>query len=151
MPPPDRRHGFVCGQAYYILRRFVDEHGLGRVISNDSGVITQRNPDSVRGADVACCSYARLPNGPLPAGYGPEVPELVVEVRSASDAWPEIFEKTAEYLGARALIVVVLDPEPRTAHVFGAVDPPMTLGPEDELTLPEILAGLRVRVAQFFD
>jgi Uma2 family endonuclease len=53
MPPHDRRHGYVCGLAYYLLRRFVDEHELGRVMSNDSGVITQRDPDTVRGADVA--------------------------------------------------------------------------------------------------
>jgi len=150
-PPPDRRHGYVCGQAYYVLRRFVDEHRLGRVMSNDSGVITQRDPDTVRGADVAYYSYARLPKGPVPTGYGPEVPELIVEVRSVSDAWPEILEKVAEYLGAGVSVVVVLDPEPKTAHVFGAIDPPMTLRPEDELVLPGILEGLRIRVAQFFE
>ena len=117
MPPPDRKHGYVCGQAYYIIRHFVDEHELGRVMSNDSGVITQRDPDTVRGADVAFYSYARLPKGPLPTGYGPEVPELAVEVRSAHDGWPEILEKVAEYLAAGVLTVVVLDPGPQTAHV----------------------------------
>src|SRR6478609_7246048 len=74
MPPPDRRHGQVCGQAYYLLRQHVDERDLGHVLSNDSGIITERDPDTVRGADVAYHSYARLPKGPLPAGYGPEVP-----------------------------------------------------------------------------
>lgn len=77
-PPTDRKHGYVCGQAYYLLRQFVDEHDLGRVMSNDTGVITKRGPDTVRGADVCYYSYARLPKGPLAKGYGPEVPELVV-------------------------------------------------------------------------
>ena len=120
MPPPDRKHGYVCGQAYYFLRRFVDERELGRVMSNDSGVITQRDPDTVRGADIAFYSYSRLPRGPLPTGYGPELPELTVEVRSAHDHWSEILEKVAEYLRAGVLTVVVLDPEPQTAHVFCA-------------------------------
>ena len=151
MPPPDRKHGYVCGQAYYILRPFVDEHDLGRVMSNDSGVITERGPDTVRGADVCYYSYARLPKGPLAPGYGPEVPELVVEVCSASDRWLEIHEKVAEYLGAGVLMVVVLDPKPQTAHIFKADAPPMMLGPEDELVVPGILEGFRVRVGRFFE
>jgi Uma2 family endonuclease len=151
MPPPDRRHGYVCGQAYYLLRPFVDEHDLGRVMTNDSGVITERDPDTVRGADVAYYSYARLPKGPLPTGYGPEVPELVVEVVSASDRWRDVIEKVLEYLRAGVLVVVVLDPKPQTAHVFGADDAPRTLGPEDELVLPGILEGFRVRVGRFFE
>ena len=151
MPPPDRRHGYVCSKAARIFGSVVEEHDLGRVMSNDSGVITKRDPDTVRGADVAYYSYARLPKGPLPTGYGPEVPELIVEVRSANDGWREILEKVTEYLRAGVLMVVVLDPKPQTAHLFGPTDPPCTLGPEDELVLPRILEGFRVRVGRFFE
>ncbi len=151
MSVPDRRHGYVCGQAYYILRLFADEHDLGRVMCNDSGVITQRDPDTVRGADVAYYSYSRLPKGTLPAGYGPEAPELVVEVRSATDRWREILQKVLEYLNAGVLVVVVLDPEPQIAHVFSADDPPRRLGAEEELILPEVLEDFRVRVGRFFE
>src|SRR4051794_28993978 len=151
MPPPDRKHGYVCGQAYYILRPFVDEHDLGRVMTNDSGVITERDPDTVRGADVAFYSYARLPRGPLPAGYGPEVPELIVEVRSASDRWSEILEKVTEYLKVGVLVVVVLDPGPQVAHVFGPDEPPRILASSEELLLPGVVEGFRVRVGQFFE
>jgi Uma2 family endonuclease len=149
-PPPDRRHGVVCLKAGRILGNFVEDHDLGHVMSNDSGVITERDPDTVRGADVAYYSYARLPKGPLPTGYGPEVPELVIEVRSAGDRWREIHEKITEYLRAGVLVVVVLDPEPQTAHVFGADDAPRMLGAEDELAFPGILEGFRVRVGRFF-
>ena len=151
MPPPDRRHGYVCLKAGRIFGDFVDQHDLGRVMSNDSGVITERDPDTVRGADVAYYSYTRLPKGPLPTGYGPEVPELIVEVRSACDSWREILEKITEYLRAGVLIVVVLDPASQTAHLFNAVDPPGTLGAEDELVVPNILEGFRVRVGRFFE
>ncbi|WP_435009417.1 Uma2 family endonuclease [Tundrisphaera lichenicola] len=151
LPPPDRRHGYVCSRANYLLKIFLDGRDLGRVMSNDSGVITERNPDTVRGADVAFYSYARLPKGPLPSGYGPEVPELVFEVRSSSDRWREILEKVAEYLKAGVLVVVVLDPEPQVAHVFGVDEPPRKLGATDELTLPGILEGFQVRVGRFFE
>ena len=35
----------------------MDEHDLGHVLSNDSGVITERDPDTVRGADISFYSY----------------------------------------------------------------------------------------------
>ena len=151
MSVPDRRHGLVCGRAVRILGNFVDGRDLGRVMSNDSGVIVGRDPDTVRGADVAYYSYARLPKGPLSAGYGPEIPELVVEFRSENDRWPEIIEKVSEYLNAGVLAVVVLDPDPLIAHVFSVLDPPKRLEADEELTLPGILDDFRVRVREFFE
>jgi Uma2 family endonuclease len=151
MPPPDRRHGKVCARTTGILDHFVAEHDRGHVMSNDSGVITERDPDTVRGADVAYYSYTRLPKGPLGPGYGPEVPELIFEVRSAGDSWREILEKVGEYLAAGVLKVVVLDPGTRKAHIFSADQEPVVLGPEEELTLPDILEGFRVPVHRFFD
>ena len=76
LPQPNRRHGQICSRTDRIIGNFVDEHDLGHVLCNDAGVITQRDPDTVRGADVAYYSYQRLPKGALPASYGPEVPEL---------------------------------------------------------------------------
>ena len=151
MSVPDRRHGYVCGRADRIFGNFVDERDIGRVMCNDSGVITERDPDTVRGADVAYYSYSRLPKGTLPKGYGPEVPELVVEVRSAHDRWREILEKVSEYLNAGVLFVVVLDPEPQIAHVFSADDAAEGTLAEEELILPGILDDFRVRVGRFFE
>jgi Uma2 family endonuclease len=151
MPPPDRRHGKVCARTTGILDHFVTEHDRGHVMSNDSGVITEHDPDTVRGADVAYYSYARLPKGPLKPGYGPEVPELVFEVRSAGDSWREILRKVGEYLTAGVFKVVVLDPGKRKAHVYSADEEPVTLGPDEELTFPGLLEGFRVPVHRFFD
>ncbi len=151
MPPPDRRHGRVCLKSGRILDTFVEDHDLGRVMSNDSGVLTERDPDTVRGADIAYYSYARLPRGPLAPGYGPEVPELIIEVRSEGDTWPEIQIKVGEYLLAGLLTVVVLDPGRRRAHVYSVDQPPEILGPDEELTLPGVLEGFRVPVHRFFD
>jgi hypothetical protein len=37
----------------YHLSHFLEDHQLGDLLCNDAGVITQRNADTVRGADVA--------------------------------------------------------------------------------------------------
>src|SRR4051812_1645700 len=82
MTVPKPRHGEICVEACFILKSWVRDHDLGRVLSNDSGVITQRGPDTVRGADVAFYSYTRVPKGPLPDRYLDVAPDLVVEVLS---------------------------------------------------------------------
>ena len=151
MPLTDTRHGQVCAQATYLLMRFLEDHDLGRVIGNDAGVITTRGPDSVRGPDVAFFSYARIPKGPIPQGYQAVAPELVIEVRSPSDRWPKVHAKVADYLNAGVRIVVVLQPDSQTGHVFPDDAPPRKLSAEEDLTLPGVLAGFAVRVGKFFD
>ncbi len=59
--------------------------------------------------------------------------------------------KVAEYLEAGVLIVLVLDDKSRSAHVFDAEGTHRMLGPDDELTLPDLLPGFRVLVRQFFE
>ncbi|MGP0065523.1 MAG: Uma2 family endonuclease [Isosphaeraceae bacterium] len=148
---PDRRHGQICTHAICLLGRFLEVHDLGHVVSNNAGVITERNPDTVRGADVAFYSYTRIPKGPLPGNDGPEVPELVVEVRSPSDRWPKIIAKVAEYLDAGVSVVIVLDDESRTALLYFSDRPSLNLKSDDELTIPEILPGFAVAVRRFFE
>ena len=148
---PDKRHGYTCLKVGRILGDFVDQHDLGRVMSNDSGVITEHNPDTVRGADISFYSFSRLPKGPLARGSGTEIPELVVEVRSPGDRWRDIQKKVTEYLQAGVLAGVVLDPEPNSAHVFSADDPPRMLNAEDELILSGILEGFRTWLGRFFE
>ena len=139
-------HGYVCGLAYHLLNTFALEHDLGRVLSNDSGVVTERNPDSVRGADVSFYSFARLPKGPFPRGYLDVPPEIVIEVRSPSQRWSKLTGKAAEYLDAGVDVVCMLDPESRTIYVQRLDQPPLKLGPDEELALPELHASFRAGV-----
>src|SRR5437016_8110563 len=76
MNMPFPRHGQICGNTVYIVRSYLDTNDVGRVVCNDSGVITKRNPDTVRGADVGFYSYKRFPKGPFPQGYLSVAPEV---------------------------------------------------------------------------
>src|SRR5215212_3436622 len=53
LPAPTRTHGVVCMNVGVSLSLFVRQRGFGYVASNDSGVILERDPDTVRGPDVA--------------------------------------------------------------------------------------------------
>jgi Uma2 family endonuclease len=150
MPPPTPRHGQVCSKANRLFGTFADEHDLGHVLCNDSGVITERDPDTVRGPDVSFYSYAKVPRGKIPKGYLDVVPDLVTEVVSEDDRWTDVLEKVHEYLAAGVGVVIVFDPETESAHIFRPDQPPQKLGPDDELTIPDLLGDFRVKVARFF-
>ncbi len=150
MNVPVPRHGQICVQVAYLLRRFLDDHPLGHVVGNDSGVLTARAPDTVRGADVAFYSYNRVPPGPFPRGYLPVVPELVFEVRSHTDRWPNVVTKVGEYLNAGVSVVCVLDDATEAALVFSGDDMPRLLAADQTLTLPDVLPEFQVAIRQFF-
>ncbi|MBI1915190.1 MAG: Uma2 family endonuclease [Planctomycetes bacterium] len=150
MPAP--RHGYFCANITEVVSGFVRQHDLGRVMSNDSGVVTHRGPDTVRGADVCYYSYLRLPKGPLPEGYLPVTPELIFEVRSPTDRWSQVIAKVGEYLNAAVLVVCVLDPQTETLTVYHADEIQRVLTADDELSLPDLLGpDSRVPVRRFFE
>jgi Uma2 family endonuclease len=149
MPFP--RHGQICSKVDRIVGNFADEHDVGHVLSNDSGVITERDPDTVRGPDIAFYSYARVPRGPLPRGYLPVPPDLVFEVRSPGDSWREVLAKVVEYFNSGVPVVCVLDEKTETARVYYPDEPEKVFRADEELVLPEVLRDFRVRVQRFFE
>ncbi len=128
-----------------------ENHDNGRVLCNDSGVITERGPDTVRGADVSFYSYAKIPKGPLPKTYPAVMPDLVVEVRSPGDRWAKVLIKVGEYLDAGVGVFCVLDDDSRTAQAHDDEQGLRIFHESDDLTFPELLPGFRVPLRRFFE
>jgi len=149
-PVPFQRHGTICSRIDRQIGNFADAHDLGHVSSNDSWVRTGTNPDTVRGGDVCFFSYERLPRGPIPDGLLDVPPDLVVEVRSPSDLWTELFSKVGEYLAAGVRVVVILDPGSATASVYRADGEHVVFRSHEALTVPDVLPGFGVNVGFLF-
>lgn len=148
-PMPGLEHGKICAKIGALIFNHVEARDLGHVMSNDSFVRT--GPDSVRGADVLFYSYERLPKGqPIPKTMHERPPDLVVEVKSPSDNWTELFGKVVEYLRAGVRVVLLLDPESASASVYQPNELRRILHNGDELTLPEVLPGFAVAVSRLF-
>src|SRR5207248_3194546 len=113
------RHSRIAVRASYLLEAWARQSRRGRVFSGDAGLITERDPDSVRGADVAYFSYRRLPADQEPTGFSSVPAELVVEVVGQGQVWDAMVEKVGEYLSMGVDRVWVLDPEAQTVHLFG--------------------------------
>ncbi len=149
--PSSPKHGKICSRTVYLLCQHAETHDLGHVMSNDSFVQTRSNPDTVRGADVCFYSYERLPKGKVPDGLLPVVPDLVVEVRSPSERWGELFAKVGEYLQAGVRVVIVLDAPTATASVYRAEELQQIFHNGDALVVPDVLPGFAVPVLRLFE
>ena len=151
IPMPGGEHGAVCGAIARLIGVFVAGHELGRVLTNDTFVYTQRDPDCIRGMDVAYFSYARLPRGRVPRGTLEVLPELVAEVRSPSDTWNDVFAKVEEYLAAGVSVVLVANPEKGTVSALRKGPTQEDFHAGDTLTVPDVLPGFAVEVARLFE
>jgi Uma2 family endonuclease len=150
MNVPYPRHGQVCAQIAYLLRRYLEDHDIGHVVTNDSGVVVERGPDTVRGPGVTFISYQKAAKGPLPRKYFDVAPELLFEVRSPDDRWGKILQKVGEYLTAGTEVVCVVDPDSETVQLHFADKPSETLSGNDELSFPNLLPGFKVPIQRFF-
>jgi Uma2 family endonuclease len=148
---PGPRHGQVSAKAVYFGLQYNEKYDCMHVLSNDTGVVTERDPDTVRGPDVWYVTYAKVPKGPLPATYLDVVPDVVFEVVSPSDGWDQILKKVSEYLAAGVPVVCVLDPESASIQLFYRDKLSQTLTVADELTFPGLLPGFAVEVFRFFE
>jgi Uma2 family endonuclease len=151
-PMPHGPHGYICNNASAIITPFVREHKLGRVFSNDTftRVRLKEPTDTVRGADVAFVSFAKMPPGDVPGGPLP-TPDLVIEVRSPSDRISQLSAKASEYLETGVAVVIVIDPETESLAAYRENEFPIRMHNGDELTLPDVLPGFAVQVRQFFE
>jgi Uma2 family endonuclease len=145
-PPP--RHGQVCSQASRLICDAVEDHG--HLVVN-IGIVTRRDPDTVRGADVVYYSFDRVAKGPLPWEYLAVPPELILEVLAPDDRGRDVLERSLEFLDTGVNHVCILDPATATIQIHTADHPPRLLTADDEFALPEVLGQFRVPVRRFFE
>jgi Uma2 family endonuclease len=146
MPPPGGRHGVCCLKIGRKVGNFVEEHHLGTVTCNDAGFIIQRDPDTVRGPDIAFWSRDRLTE--IPAGYIAVPPDLAVEVVSPDDHFARVHRKATQYLKSGVRLVWVVDPEDRSLTVYRPPDKfPEIFGENEVVSGEDVLAGFSCRVA----
>src|SRR5262249_3520105 len=149
MPPPGFRHGLRQVRAASILDHFgrTTRHGRATV---ESGLLTERDPDTVRGPDVSYWSAEKLPLDQEPEGYPDVAADLCVEVLSPGNVFRQIREKIQEYFARGVRMVWIIDPEDRTITVYRSPDEGRLLHENATLDGEDVLPGFRCRVAEFF-
>src|SRR5437763_1258728 len=90
-----KRHGFVCANVACILGSFVKNRRKGYVCCNGTGVVVERDPDTVRGPDVMLFDDAEHYDE-VDLKYGKEPPLLAVEVLSPNDTAGKVMRRVRE-------------------------------------------------------
>lgn len=147
---PTARHGEVCLAIGHHLWTYRQQTGRTCLVSTRSGMLTHREPDSVRGPDLLVYRADRVPGGKLPASYLAIMPDVVVEVLDANDHWYDVIEKALEYLRAGVGVVCIADPQKESVAIFRNGQAPKLLHAQDTLELPDLLPDFRVVVREFF-
>ena len=150
MPRPGVRHGVICSNVQDPIKAWARAGGRGLVATNDTGVLTERDPDSVRGPDVLFVGRQRWPHERAPDGFLEVAPDLAVEVLSPYDVWKNLLVKVSEYFDAGVREIWVVDPELKTVQVFRPDAPPRTLRTSDVLESKDVLPGFSCSVAEVF-
>ena len=146
-------HGHILANTMFELTAYARKHRNGRVSGGDNCIMTEQEPDTLRGADVCFYSFERVPRGqPLPNYSNPEVrPELVIDINSPSNRPRAILAKIDEYLRTDIRIAMILDQETFSATVYRKNELPQVFDNGDTLTLPDLLPGFSVAVRSFFE
>jgi Uma2 family endonuclease len=149
LPPPQRPHGVVSANVARIVGNYVFERRMGYLTTTDSGVILERDPDTVRGPDIALYDDART-FAELHPKYGEVPPIMAVEVLSPNDRADRVTRKITDYLRTGVRLVWLVDPEARTVTVYKADTGPRLVEASEELDGGELLPGFRCHVADIF-
>jgi Uma2 family endonuclease len=149
MSRPGMLHGMVCANVARILGNYAVARQRGYVCSNDTGVIVERGPDTVRGPEVLFFEDADDVEDVDP--HYSETPALLaVEVLSPNDTAGKVARRVNEQLRFGTRLIWVLDPDARNVIVHRADAREEVVEETEVLTGNGILADFRCRVAEFF-
>ncbi|MBI4639658.1 MAG: Uma2 family endonuclease [Candidatus Tectomicrobia bacterium] len=121
-PGPTPDHQWVVGDAFALLRTFVNERGLGVVLVAPVDVVIQRDPLRTRQPDVLYLSAER--SGIRGRAQLRELqvleipPDLVVEVLSPSNTRREMEDKLKDYMKIGVRECWLISPEGETVEVL---------------------------------
>ncbi len=150
MAPVGRRRGRIAAKIGSYLEAFVANNSLGETYAAETGFLIDTAPDTVRAPDVSFVSRERAEATAEERGFFPGAPDLAVEVVSPNDRYSEMKEKVFDWLRAGTQMVVVIDPDQRTATVYRAPDDMCMLTEGDVLDGGEVVPGWNVPLADVF-
>ncbi len=150
IPGPGFEHGEIQITIGSLIKEFLRKQKIGRVVS-ESGVRTERKPDTVRGPDISFYSLERVPLEGRIIGYHSESPDLCVEIVSPSNSKKELRTKIKEYFFAGVRMVWLVDPEDRSVTILRAPDEGRTLYDDARIDGGDVLPGFSCQVSELFN
>ena len=149
MSRPGKLHGLVCANVTRILGNFTVQRKKGYVCSNDTGVVVERDPDTVRGPEVLFFEDAKRIED-MEEKYGETPPLLAVEVLSPNDTTGKLMRRVREQLRFGTQLIWVLDPDAKNVIVYRSGKEDSIVEQTEALTGEDVPPDFRCKVAEFF-
>jgi Uma2 family endonuclease len=149
MGSPDEHHGFVCWVLSLVLGAYVVRRVSGCACSNDTGLVVQNDPDTVRDPDLIFFTESRGLDE-LSRKGSTRIPAPVVEVQSPTDRYGRILRRIEPYHKRGVPLVWLVDPEERTVTAFTPNEFPKMHDETEQLTGNGVLPGFACRVSELF-
>ncbi|WP_347178813.1 Uma2 family endonuclease [Roseofilum capinflatum] len=136
----------IIARLVFFLQNWVIPRSLGYVTGSSAGF---RLPDgNLRGPDVSFVPAEKMREAPR--AFAELVPDLAIEVRSASDNIKPLVEKLEKFLELGSQVGILVDPKNLTVTVYRSDCEPVVLTGEDRLTIPELLPGWELSVTEIW-
>ena len=132
------------------LMTYIQRNRIGRILA-ETGVRTERNPDSVRGPDVSFWSYKRVPKSQKIDGYPEVAADLCVEIRSPSNTLRTLQKKATEYLEAGVRMVWIVDPKDESITVYRLPGQGVKRSRDELVDGEDVLPGFSCPASRFFE
>ena len=144
-------HGEVAAAIATEFINHVRPRRLGRISTSDSGVLLERDPDTVREPDVAFFSAEKLPLDVRVRGFYEVVPDLVVEIVSPNDGPGSVAQRVAMWHGFGVPLVWAVYPVARTVAVHPLNGTALLYTENDILDGGAVLPDFQCAVRDIFD
>jgi Uma2 family endonuclease len=140
---------FLAVEIIYLLRSFLERHDLG-IVLGEAGTL-QILDNQVRVPDVCFIAWEQFPNRQLPNEPIPSlVPDLAIEVLSASNTEGEMQRKLHDYFTAGVRLVWYIDPQTRSAKSYTAEDQCVEVAESQSLSGGDVLPGFELPLKELF-
>lgn len=146
---PRPRHQMVVIRFGYALEHWCRSLGSGCAYPSDTPFLLHRNPDTLRGPDIAWLRPERAAT--VQADWVIEgAPDLAIEVASPSDRITALLKKVSQYLEAGSEEVWLVMPSGKEIHVYRSDRSPRILRTGQTIESP-LLSGFSLTVDEIFN
>lgn len=143
------KHGVVCSNCAFLLTSYARQRKKGYVCTNDTGLVLEREPDTVRGPDVCLYLEARKFKE-LETKWPKRLPKLLVEVLSHNDRQGKMQKRINKFLEKGVAMAWLLDPEAETLTIYLPNRQPIVLERDEQVGELKVLPEFECKVADFF-
>ena len=142
---------WIQSELGYALKQHARKHKLGYVFESECPYSCFPHKfEQVRKPDISFIRTGRLPNGEIPEGNCPIVPDLVIEVLSPHEKTRLLNSKIEDFESVGVPMIWIVDSVRRRVQVRRADGSIRELKNDDILTGEDVLPGFEIPVRDLF-